>query len=211
MSGLTDIAALSCVVADCPLYNSQPFFAPIFILIDYFPTYVTVILYVISFYSWELYFAYVSLCLFIDWGVNILLRIAIAQPQRFPGCGSSYGMPSFSSEQAILLNTLGLTLVLLWSYKTSALKIAALNVVTVIVILARVYIGSDTRQSVIVGGVVGFIEGIIFTLIFYYFRRLFVVILELSIIRNIGVVDNMCNIRGLCYEELKKNKQMQMR
>jgi len=206
MSGLVDVWKLNCVVVDCPLYNPTPFFAPAFILIDFYPTYVAVALYVISFYCWELYFGYASLCLFIDWGVNYVLRWLISAPQRFPGCGTSSGMPSFSSEQAILLNTLGLCFVLLWSHNTSAMKIGILNIITTVVIFARVYIGINTRQEIIVGAVVGFIEGIFFTLMFYYFRRFFAIFLEYSIVRRLGIIDNMCNLVVICKRDPERNK-----
>lgn len=192
MSGVFDIGALQCSVYPvCPLYDPNPFFAPVFIIINYYPLFFDVSLWMITLYSWEFFFAFLSLAVFIDFLLSYALRYIIQTPQRFPDCGPTYGMPAYSSELMLLLNTMAICYILLWNRKISLIKIGILNMVTMVVILSRVYIGSNTNLEIIVGALIGTAEGFIYSIILYRFRVFFSRIARSKMFENVGITDTM--------------------
>lgn len=192
MSGIFDIGSLQCSVYPvCPLYDPTPFFAPVFIIINYWPLFFDVSLWMLSLYSWEFFFSFLSIVVFIDLGLNYALRYIILSPQRFTDCGPNYGMPAYSSELLLLLNTMALCYILLWNRNISFLKIYMLNLVTMVVILSRVYIGMNTNAEIIVGGLIGTVEGLLWSFILYRFRMYFSKLARSELFSRLGVNDTM--------------------
>lgn len=202
MSGWIDTGRLLCVViGKCPLFDSGPFFSPLFILIDYYPTYINTALTIICIYTWEFAFLYVWICMLIDFGLNAALRAIINTPNRFPDCGSYAEMPSYATELIILLNTLAIGFVLLFNRNVMTYKIAVMNFVTLLVIFARVYIGINTILELVIGSIIGVVEGIIYSIILYKCRGYFAKLLKLRFVIDLGLVDTMC---GLSTNEKKE-------
>lgn len=197
MSGLFDINALECsVYPACPLYDPTPFFASVFIIINYYPLFFDVSLWVITIYAWEFFFSYLSLAVLIDLLISYALRYIILSPQRFPNCGPNYGMPAYSSELMLLLNTMGICYIILWNRKISLVKIGILNLVTMVVILSRVYVGYNTNAEIIVGALIGTVEGFFYSIILYKFRSFFGKIARSELFETFGVVDSMLGFTG---------------
>jgi membrane-associated phospholipid phosphatase len=191
MSGILDISNLECIVVNtCPYYDPRPFFSPLFILLDYYPIYVNITLWMLTFYCWEFIFTYIGGCLFIDMILNYAIKYIVKSQPRSPGCGTTYEMPSYATEQIMLLNTLSFCIIILWNRKIQLSKISLMVIVTTLIIVSRVYIGINTKQELIIGGVIGTIEGYIYTFILYYFKSNIRKIIDKSFIKKIGIVDN---------------------
>ena len=195
MSGVLDTNPLQCAVDPvCPLYDPNLFFASLFVLIDYFPTYVAAFLWGIAFYYWEFYFTYVGLVLVFDWGLNYGLKYAIGSSSRFPNCGEVHEMPSYSTEMTLLLVTMGICYAFLWNPDILLIKIATMNLIGLALVLARVYIGRNTIGELIIGALVGTIEGFFFSILLYLIRRQVARLMRWRFINDIGLVDTMCNL-----------------
>lgn len=193
MSGFLNLYNIECASLDCPLYVSVPIIGPLFIAADYFPLIITIAMFSVTLYHYELYFFLISLILTFDWGLNVALQYIIRQPARFSGCGSKYEMPSFSTQHAMLFLTLIITFFALFRYRMAPSKIFLAMFLTVFVILARVYIGINTAQQLVIGAFVGVLEGVAFQCIIYfciypYFNQ--IVTWKVAVL--IGLENNIC-------------------
>jgi len=195
MSGWLDSKDLECCIEDnCPLYDSSLIFGSVFILIDYFPTYLSAGLTFISFYSSEFFFFYLWICIIVDMLINVALKLLIDNPTRFPNCGSFSEMPSYSSQLTTMLNTLFYILVFTMNRNISSQKIVVLNITTLTVLVARIYIGINTLEELIIGALIGFLEGVLYGLILYKTRKIFGYLLSKKFFLQLGLIDTICNL-----------------
>lgn len=169
MSSILDVGKFECVVVPvCPLFIEGFFLTNYFILIDYWPTIVSIAIYAVSCYHYELYFLLFGFCLTFDWAFNTGLQYAFAQPPRFPGCGNTYEFPSFSAQHIVLFITLVLCFFSWWDASISPFRLFLLQLFGTIVLLARIYLGINTASQLIVGGLFGLAEGIVLNYVLYY-------------------------------------------
>jgi hypothetical protein len=170
MSTLETIHRFQCMVEDsCPLYvTADSDFGPFMVLVDYYPIFLNASMIAVSVYHYELYFFLLSLVLAFDWFLNWLLHIAIGSGSRFPGCGGANEMPSFSSQHAVCLGVMIFTFFMLWcETHVRVHRLIMINFGIFIAVLARVYIGINTPQELMVGALIGATEGVIIQWILY--------------------------------------------
>lgn len=168
MAGFFALDQLNCVAADCPEFLWASWGSGFMIALDYYPTYLTVVMYSLSLYQHDLYLFLVSLSLSFDTGINIALLWIIQQPGPFPNCGSTYEMPSFATQHAAIFVCMMSSYAFLWRLSVPSKKIFLMYLFLFSVQLARVYIGSNTRIQLLVGSVVGVVEGLIYQAIIYF-------------------------------------------
>lgn len=194
MSGYAEILKLECaIVGVCPLYISSPVGSILFAL-TFFPLFITLGLYTVSLYKNEFYLFCVSIMMTIDWLLNIFLQHIIATPSRFPGCGPEFGMPSFATQHIILFDTIFFTFLLLYK-PTKNIELGAMlvKIFTIVILFGWTYIGINTKTEMIVGALIGFIEGIVFQYFIYhtvgpYLHK----VLKLKPMQILGIDDTIC-------------------
>ncbi len=169
MSGVFSLDNIECASQDCPLYVSIYVIGPLFIAADYFPLIITVAMFAIALYHYDIYFFLISLILTFDWGLNVALQYIIRQPPRYHDCGSKYEMPSCSTQHGLLFMTIVLTFFVFWRERISISKLFLANFLVTFVITARVYLGVNTVLELVIGAIVGVVEGLFFQLIIYFF------------------------------------------
>lgn len=209
MSSILDFGDFTCIVTDCPLFLGDSIWSGIFVILDYYPAILTVLMYAFSLYYYELYTFLVSLILTFDLLLNWVLRYSIAIPARYPGCGDKYEMPSFSSQHACVFLTIIFMFFSLWNKIIDPHRIALLNIATIAVLTARVFIGINTSFELIAGAIVGVIEGIIFQLIIYFLiYPHFTKILKWRFVRVIGLEDNICTTELIKQKERERKSHI---
>lgn len=186
---------LECVTNGvCPLYDEGVWGAPITVALDFYPIFLTVGMYAISLYQYELYFALVSLGLTANWGINVFLQhVVFKQLGAFAGCGSTYQMPSFSSQHIVMFNALMACYMMGWGKRFAGKLILLMQLFTAAVLVSRIFIGINTRAQLLVGGLLGFGLGVGYHCILYYliYPR-FGKILEWQWAQWVGIVDTLC-------------------
>jgi len=168
MSGFLALGELNCARAACPNFAAVDFWSGLLVALDYYPTYLTVAFYSISLYQHEFYLFLLSLCLTADTGVNIALQYIIKQPGPFPGCGTQYEMPSFSTQHSSMVVCMLMSFMLLWRVSVPSKKIFLLFVFLYGAIVARVYCGINSRWQLLAGALAGTVEGLIYQAIIYF-------------------------------------------
>jgi membrane-associated phospholipid phosphatase len=195
MSGFFDLSSIECAVIDtCKLYNPNLFGAHIAVALDFYPVFLTISMYVLSLYRYELYFALISVSLTLNWIINtIIQRFIIGEAVRFPDCGSPFQMPSFSSQHIVLFETMMFLYMLTWCSKVKIKLLILIRLFTFAVLVSRIYIGINTIPQLLVGGAIGFSLAILYHLIILYIIfPYFSNILNWTLIRWMGLEDNMC-------------------
>jgi hypothetical protein len=170
MSTLSHLFALEdCVITACPLYEATAI-GPVFIAIDFYPLILGIGLVAISLYRNELYLMLLGLALSLQILLNNLISGTFVKSlARFPDCGDKYEMPSLASSHATFFVVVLLTTIFLYRPATSFLRIVLLNIFILVVIISRIYIGSNTELELLIGAVVGLVEGIVFQAFMYRF------------------------------------------
>jgi membrane-associated phospholipid phosphatase len=151
----------------CPDYHSVFPWSVVIAVADLFPIFLTVAFFAVGLFQNELFLLLLGGALFFDLGLNTGLRYAVAQPGRYPLCGDTYEMPSFSSEQAtvfagILFLYLAHACAQPGRVRVPLLKILFLNAFFVAVVGARIYLGVNTPLQLFVGSLVGLAEACLF-------------------------------------------------
>lgn len=198
MSGITDLDRLECVTFGvCPLYDASVWGAPVTVALDFYPIFLTVGIYAISLYQYELYLALVSFGLTFNWGFSVFLQRAVfRQAGRFPDCGSPFQMPSFSTQLVVMFNTMMACYMVIWGKRYPGKLVLLMQLFTACVLIARIFIGINTREQLLAGALVGFIMGYMYHLfilriVYPYFGNM----LRWRWIRFLGMVDTMCGVR----------------
>ena len=168
MATFVDLKNLeSTLAAQCPLFEVN-LISTFFMLTDYFPTVITLVMLGISLYETDLYLFITSIAVTLDIVANSLLRLIVGASNRFPGCGALHQMPSLSSDLGVFLVTVFLTFCFLWKPRTSELRIVLLNVGLLLVLVSRVYIGINTTLELFVGSLTGFFWALVFQAFVYF-------------------------------------------
>ncbi len=200
MSGFELLNRIECSVTGvCPLYEPS-LLGPYLLLTDYYPIILSIVLYSIGVFHFELYFFFLGLALNVDWLVNLGLRAAFGAGERFPGCsGSANQTPSYASQHITVLLTMLFLMFMVWhKRKVTIMKLLSLNLLFVIILGARVYIGSNTPAELIIGSVVGVIEGVILHLVILHFvYPYFGDILEWRLCKLFSTENTLCPIDGV--------------
>lgn len=195
MSGITDLDKLECVTFGvCPLYDASIWGASVTVALDFYPIFLTVGLYAVALYQYELYLALVSFGLTFNWGLSVFLQRAIfMQPGHSPDCGSPFQMPSFSSQLIVMFTTMMSCYMVVWGKRYPGKLVLIMQLFNACVLISRIFIGINTRAQLLAGALVGFVVGYIYHLfimriLYPYFGR----ILTMEWIKFLGVVDTMC-------------------
>lgn len=168
MAGLEDLGAIQAAVqAICPLYNGGLLGAFMYVW-DFFPFMVTAVAFFVSLYNNEIYFFIASLFLTSDMVLNMVLRLIFQEPGPFVGCGAKYQNPSYSSEHSTFFVVILITFIMMWRSRLSGVRLFLLNIFYVIVLTARIYIGTNTNFQLMMGGVTGTLYGVLIQLYIYY-------------------------------------------
>lgn len=195
MSGVTDLDRLECVTFGvCPLYDASIWGAAVTVAFDFYPIFLTVGIYAISLYQYELYLALVSFGLTFNWGLSVFLQRAVfMQPGAFPGCGSPFQMPSFSSQLIVMFTTMMSCYMVCWGKRYPGKLVLIMQLFTGIVLISRIFIGINTRPQLLAGALIGFILGYIYHLfIMRILHPYFGDLLRWRWIQMLGIVDTMC-------------------
>lgn len=217
MSGVLELKALECAITDvCPLYDSNVWGSEVAIALDFYPLFLTLGIYIVSLYKYELYFAIVSVILTMNWGINTFLqRVVFGESARFIGCGSAYQMPSFSSQHIVLFEVLMTLYMITWGRRVFVKLTILLRLFSFAVLTARIFIGINTPQQLFMGALAGFVEGLIFHMIILYIAfPYFGDVLNLTLIRWMGLEDNLCrgtNIKDMNDPSTKKIESTALR
>ncbi len=202
MSSFSDLQNLECTVTNCLFYETNGILGPSFLAGDLYPIYLSIGLYSIGLYSHEVYLLLISFALTADWGINQAFKQIIRESGPFPGCSSEFQNPSFSTEHAILFETLMISFIIIWRKRVSTYKIFLLKTFVFFVLLSRVYIGINTRGQLLVGAIFGSIEGLLIQFVIYYFiAPHFPWIIDSKIGKFFGLEDNLCNDKRTLYNQ----------
>lgn len=199
MSGITDLDRLECVTFGvCPLYDTSVWGASVTVALDFYPIFLTVGIYAISLYQYELYLALVSFGLTFNWGLSVFLQRGVfKQPGAFADCGSPFQMPSFSTQLVVMFNTMMACYMVIWGKRLAGKLVLLMQLFTACVLIARIFIGINTRAQLLAGALVGFLIGAMYHLfilriVYPYFGT----VLKWEWIKFLGMVDTMCGTRG---------------
>ncbi len=201
MSTFGSIHRFGCIVAGyCPLFveTEGAWLESFLVLVDFFPIFLTIALFSISFYHYEVYMWLLSFGITFDWLVNYVLRLSLRYRSRFDGCGTEFENPSFSSQHIVCLTTMILTFFLIWSHNTIRIhRVAMFGVLMYLVLVARVYIGVNTPIELLNGGIVGLATAIFNQFIIFYYAAPYLIHLiesDSKLTRFIGLRDTLCNV-----------------
>jgi|SRR5688500_10263165 len=161
------------VQPECVLYEHN-LIGPFFILIDYYPVLLSISLFSLGLYQKELYLVLVGLALKWDLLLNIFLRdVVIPTATRFAGCGNESETFSFSFEHIVVFVTLMILYITLQraSSRMSIVKILLIYIFTVLVMVARVYVGINTVREMYAGAAVGMLNSFGIILVNSYIIR----------------------------------------
>lgn len=192
MASFWTVLKLDRVVADdCPLFVNNWFIGPIAVAVDFYPYYVTFVLWGLTLYQPELFTLLLSTTLSIDFLVNVALTYIFRIPPRNPDCGGPYEMPSFATQHIFVFTIIIILLIDLWDLHTSPWRLMMLQIFHTIVIAARVYIGINTITQLYAGALVGIIEAMIFQWIIQYIHTEKIWFLELWPVKKLGIQDTL--------------------
>jgi hypothetical protein len=194
MSGLTDLSSLLCAFSECKNFETSIPGSSFLILLDFYPIGLTLGLAGIAVYKQELYLLLFSLSLSLNWLINLFFQqVAFRQEGAFPGCGSRYQMPSFSSQQIVCFQTMVAFYTIAWTRRVFYLNSLSMHCFSALVVFARTFIGINTVAQLMAGAGFGFVDGILFHCIIYFliFPN-FKAILGWRFSRWKGVVDTLC-------------------
>lgn len=197
MSGLDELERLQWGLAEvCPLYRPSSFVGPFLVGLGYFPVLVSLGLYAIGLYCYELYLLALSLGLTFDFLLNWGLREAIGAAPRFAGCGADHGMPAYAAQQTVFFECVVLsayTCVWRRGAPISTLKLGLLRAFCMLALFAHIYVGSSTVPELLAGAAIGLVEAIAFQfLLCRVVRRHAHRILRWRAVRWAGLQDNLC-------------------
>ena len=191
MADFWTIIKLSRVVdPECLLYNSNWIVGPIAIAIDFYPYYLSMVLWSLTMFQYELFTALLSAALTIDFLLNLLFSAA-QSPGMFAGCGSTHETPSFATQHIFVFTIVILSLINKWNLEISPFKILFIQLFHSLVVASRIYIGINTAEQLFLGALVGAIEGIIFQIIIHYVFFHKQKLLKTYIFRKLGIQDNL--------------------
>jgi hypothetical protein len=196
MSGFSDLVKLQCLVASsCPQYDAGFALAPLAVALDFYPFFLTIGIYAISLYRYELYLALVSLFLTIDWLINWLLQdVVFKQAGRWADCGYKHQMPSFAAESIMVFQTLMVLYLMTWGRRNMYQMTTLLMSFSTVVLVARIYIGINTRAQLLAGALVGIVSGALYhVLLRYLIYPYFENILSFALIKWLGFIDTLCS------------------
>jgi hypothetical protein len=168
MSGFLALGELNCARAACPEFIPVDFWSGLLVALDFYPTYLSISFYAISLYQHEFYLFLLSLCLTADTGVNVALQYIIRQPGPFPGCGTQFEMPSFSTQHSSMLVCMLMSFMLIWRISVPSKKIFLLFLFLYGALVARIFCGINSRWQLLAGSLVGTVEGLLYQSIIYF-------------------------------------------
>lgn len=170
MSGFLLIDNFNCMRSACPLFVEVTLVSGTMVVVDYYPIIITVVFFLFSLYQREFYLFLLGWAATMDLGLNTALQWIIKEPGPYyaMGCGTSHEMPSFATQQACMLIAMTYTFVVLHRVNSPARKLFFLYFFLYAAIVARIYLGINTRLQLLIGALVGTAEGLIYHLILAY-------------------------------------------
>lgn len=194
MSGLSDLFKLDCIVSDCLTYDKELPGAAFFVVLDFYPLVLTVGLFAISILRQEIYLFLLSLGLSFNWLICFFFQqVVFKQNGAFPNCGSPLQMPSFASQQIVFFQTMVAFYAICWTKKIYWTNTILLHFFSSLVVWARIFIGINTVQQLLVGAIFGLVLGTFYhCVLFYLIYPHFKTILKWKIMKWRGFEDSLC-------------------
>ena len=175
---------------DCPLYNSNGIIGPLAIAIDFYPYYITMAIWGITMFQYELFTLILSITLTLDFVANFLFSFATTYGY-YPSCGSSHEMPSFATQHIFVFTIIIISLINKWELDISPFKLLFIQTFHFLVIASRIYIGINTIPQLFVGAFIGLAEGLIFQYTIDYIFTHKIWFLETRIFKFVGIKDEI--------------------
>lgn len=153
----------------CPGYTSN-ILNQLFVMATFFPIFAPVGMASIGLFKRDLYIIFVSLGLFLnDYLFNWILITAISDPVPFDECGGfEYGMPSFYTQDITFFFAMIVTFPLFYRHFLSFWQTFLLLFVSLTIFWAPLVLQFNTEKQVFVGGIIGFLTGFGWQLLYYY-------------------------------------------
>lgn len=193
MSSPYEILKIQCAIIDvCPLYI-EGYVGALLYFLSFYPIFLTWGLFFFSFHTNEFYLFMISIYLEFDQLFSDMLKCVIDIPALYPGCGSIHGMPAFSTQHAVLIDTLLITYILIYKPYKPGILIFFGKLSILIALFSCIYIGANDRLELFVGAMIGFAEGIIFQIFTYWFIKNYINrVLNSWLFKKLSIEDNMC-------------------
>lgn len=153
----------------CPSYTSNVL-NQLFVMATFFPIFAPVGMASIGLFKKDLYIIFVSMGLFLnDYLFNWLLLLSISEPTPFDNCGGfEYGMPSFYAQDITFFFAMISTFPLFYRHFLSFWQTFLLVVVFIFVSMAPLVLQFNTERQIFIGGVIGFLTGLCWQILYYY-------------------------------------------
>lgn len=176
MAGLYSLWRISEILEEyatpvCPHWQDNPIQRLLFFF-DFSPLVVMAYLFAASLLTWDVFIVGVSLVVYADWAVNIFLNYAIIRqpgPQG-PYCiYTPYQNPAYNVEQIAVIFMMYVCLGIVyrtWRLPWYTAVLVCLN--TALLIANHVYRRVNTVEAVLIGGLVGMIDGFLGFLLLYW-------------------------------------------
>lgn len=178
----------------CPVLKRNKFYE-LLVLSRYAAYSVQFFLWVLGLLLKEFHLVLLGLSLTIDGLLNYALREIIRQPTPNPGCGETFGMPSFAAQHVAVLYVLVVSFPVVWKSRPSWWGLFLMTVLYLIASLAQVSIGYNTAFQVLIGTIIGAAEGIIYQfIIFVIITKYWNTLRRWKIVRWLGITNDYCDI-----------------
>lgn len=169
MSSWNELRAINDAYAPrCPEFHVNAASGPLAALNFFYSYGLWIATYVIGLYSGDFYFFLLSWWLTLDYAFNYALAFTLKQPPRYAGCGPTYEMPSYASEQMTLVVSALFLYVVVFNYRLDASRSVLLTWLLGSVMYARIYIGISTPLQLVVGSALGALSSCVFSALVYF-------------------------------------------
>jgi len=134
----------------------------------------------------DVFFLMVSVLTWYDMGVNFLLNFIIQQPSPIEGCVWFWEMPSYQSELLVMLGTVFTMMGIGRDYRIGWHALNTLLLFGYSIVFYRAYAHINTPAQLLVGALVGFGNGCLGYLVFWFY-----------VVPSMPVLRNVCEWCGL--------------
>lgn len=149
------------VQPECFLYK-QNIIGPLFILIDYYPYLITIVLFCLTLYQNEFVFTFLGIALSVDLYANWFSRSVVfaSIAPRIAGCGDTNEFPSLPIQHAVFFILMLNHIFMRRDARTPWMKITFVYLFTLFSMIAPVYIGINTILEIYVATIEAFLLAI---------------------------------------------------
>lgn len=177
MSGYFDLinGLIPVYDANCILQNSGSIITNFLVFYNFWPLFLSWVVIGITLVHYEYIYFLFTVVLLADFGINYGLIMLFGPSTNIqpPTCPvDNYQMPALASERVIVLYVVGWFLVTyIYPRPLQVYKIWLFNVPAAIAIYDRLYLLFSTPEQMLVGAGIGFLEGLLFSLLFLWMKH----------------------------------------